>query len=342
MNMNPFTSSDLTAPGGPLNIDTWDAWRTEDGRVSVTDVIADITAKTHRYASNVYRDMVREERVPECDVRPLPPRSHLNASSNSGHTTRRSRGFSRTAQYTPVATAAEMVEIVWQLPGTAEFRRNCARTVVRYLGGDETEVDEIRTNRAAQQHLAATCPDHPARLFGEAVESNHTPSEPVEEQAQRIRKLRLENDKLEAQNLSAIMQALADFGEEIDDAQRWSFRDRMNNLLRGDGETQQQETTHSSQFLLDKGMSPTLAKKVRVIFGKLAAKLKRKIHMPFDAKLPTKIKEVDGHATHVAIYEIPQDLEVLEEAYQELLVSQIYAEAIASRAKSQSQMRRRF
>ena len=55
--------------------------------------------------------------------------------------------------------------------------------------------------------------------------------------------------------------------------------------------------------------------------------------MPFDAKLPTKIKEVDGHATHVAIYEIPQDLEVLEEAYQELLDSRVYAEATAPRAK---------
>ena len=115
MNMNPFTSSDLTAPGGPLNIDTWDARRTEDGRVSVIDVIADITGKSHRYASNVYRDLVREERVPECEVRSLPPRSHLNASSNLKHTTR-SRGFSRTPQHTLVATAAEMVEIVWQLP----------------------------------------------------------------------------------------------------------------------------------------------------------------------------------------------------------------------------------
>ena len=62
--------------------------------------------------------------------------------------------------------------------------------------------------------------------------------------------------------------------------------------------------------------------------------------MPFDATLPTKIKEVDGHATHIAIYEIPQGLEVLEEAYQELLACQIYAEALAPRAKSQ--MRRRF
>ena len=64
--------------------------------------------------------------------------------------------------------------------------------------------------------------------------------------------------------------------------------------------------------------------------------------MPFDAKLPTKIKEVDGHATHVAIYEIQQDLEVLEEAYQELLASRVYTEAIAPQAKSRSQMRHRF
>ena len=54
------------------------------------------------------------------------------------------------------------------------------------------------------------------------------------------------------------------------------------------------------------------------------------------------MKEVDGHATHVAIYEIPQDLEVLEEAYQELLASRVYTEAIDRRAKSRSQMRCRF
>ena len=86
------------------------------------------------------------------------------------------------------------------------------------------------------------------------------------------------------------MEALADFGEEIDDAQRWSFRDGMNNLLRGDGDSQQQDTTHASQFLLDKGVSPTLAKKVRAFFGKLAAKIKRRRdNTPSDAKLPTKI-----------------------------------------------------
>lgn len=61
--------------------------------------------------------------------------------------------------------------------------------------------------------------------------------------------------------------------------------------------------------------------------------------MPFDTKLPTKIKEVDGHATHAAIYEIPQDLGVLEEAYQELLDSRVYAEATAPQAKCQTRHR---
>ena len=63
-----------------------------------------------------------------------------------------------------------MVEIVWQLPGTAEFRKNCARTVVRFLGGDATTVDEIRQTRAAQEQLAHSNPSHKARVFGEAVE----------------------------------------------------------------------------------------------------------------------------------------------------------------------------
>ena len=58
----------------------------------------------------------------------------------------------------------------------------------------------------------------------------------------------------------------------------------MSNLLRGDGNSQEQETTHASQFLLDNGMSANLTKKVRVLFGKIAAKLKRRRdNLPFDA-----------------------------------------------------------
>jgi hypothetical protein len=343
MNMNPFTSNDLIAEGGQLNLDNWDARRTEDGKVSVIDVVADVTGKTVHYAAKLYHRLLDEERVPKCEMHPLPSRGDSLAGTNCPHQKGR-RGGPKWFRPTPVATAAEIVEIIWQLNGTAEFRRNCARTVVRFLGGDEKLVDEIRINRAAQEHLAATNPDHPARLFAEAVDSDRTSSETVEQQKQSVRKLRLENDRLEAQNLSQFMQVLTSIGEEIDDAQRWSVRDRMSNLLRGDGNSQEQETTHASQFLLlDKGLSPALTKRVRVLFGKIAAKLKRRRdHMPFDAKLPTKIKEVDGHPAHVVFYEVPQDLEILEEAYQELIESQLYEEATSPQAKRKGQTRLRF
>ena len=131
-----------------------------------------------------------------------------------------------------MATAAEMVEIVWQLPGTAEFRRNCAQTVVRYLGGDETLVDEIRRNRAAQEHLARDNPTHTARVFGEAVEAEAASSAPdTAERAEKRRRMRAETDQLEIQNLKACVDALAAIGQDLDDAMIWSYRDRMSNLL---------------------------------------------------------------------------------------------------------------
>ena len=54
-----------------------------------------------------------------------------------------------------------------------------------------------------------------------------------EESSQRIRRLCLENDDLERQSILATRQALLDIGETVDDAQEWSIRDRLSNLLRG-------------------------------------------------------------------------------------------------------------
>ncbi len=195
---------------GQLTLDQWDARCTEDGKVSVLDVIADVTGKNAHYASNVYRDLVREERAPDCEKRSLPPRSD---------------SFTGVAQPTPVATAAEMVQIVWQLPGTAEFRRNCARTVVRYLGGDESLVD--RWNRATRERLASDNPSRPTRVSGEATSS----APDVAERAVKLRRLRAETVQLEIGNLNACVQALAAIGEDMDDAMIWSYRDRMSKLL---------------------------------------------------------------------------------------------------------------
>jgi hypothetical protein len=63
-----------------------------------------------------------------------------------------------------------LVIILNLLPGqrAARFRVSCARIVVRYLGGDKSLVREIRENRRAQEALPE---EHPARIFGQAVES---------------------------------------------------------------------------------------------------------------------------------------------------------------------------
>ena len=59
------------------------------------------------------------------------------------------------------------------LPGPAavQFRLHAADVLVRYLGGDETLAAEVWRNKLAQESLAKERPDHPAKVFGEAVES---------------------------------------------------------------------------------------------------------------------------------------------------------------------------
>jgi len=70
---------------------------------------------------------------------------------------------------TPVCDVKGAVRIMLLLPGraAAHFRESTAHLLIRYLGGDESLVDEIRANAATQQTLPA---EHPGRAFGEAVE----------------------------------------------------------------------------------------------------------------------------------------------------------------------------
>ena len=75
------------------------------------------------------------------------------------------------------------LDFAFLLPGkaAAQMRRQAATLVVRYLGGDVTLVDEVYTNRRAQESLAAipaeqrTPQEQAARLCGEAVENQLQP-----------------------------------------------------------------------------------------------------------------------------------------------------------------------
>ena len=57
------------------------ARKTADGKVSVIDVIADITKKDFNYSAKMYRRLLEEERVPQCECRELAPRANLNAEN---------------------------------------------------------------------------------------------------------------------------------------------------------------------------------------------------------------------------------------------------------------------
>ena len=70
------------------------------------------------------------------------------------------------------------------LPGrdAARVRRQAAELLVRVLGGGLGIVDEVCRARGLQRELAARAPEHPGRLFGEAVEvGGVTDAGPVEQ-----------------------------------------------------------------------------------------------------------------------------------------------------------------
>ncbi len=127
-------------------------------RVSVYDVIAKVKGCSSHYAGTVFRRLLDSGNVPECEE--VSPNLVEEAAGQGGN-----------RRPVLVATAEEIVQICCALPGNAEFRKHCARVVVKYLAGDLSLVEEVFRNRAAQEQLAAEAPGHPARIFGEAVEA---------------------------------------------------------------------------------------------------------------------------------------------------------------------------
>jgi len=140
------------------------ARKTEHGKVSATDVIMVVKKFSRNSASNILRQLQDEERIPKLEM--------VIFGNLSGMSPNPKRGGNRLPE--AAADAREMVQILWALPGDSSFRRNSADVVVRYLGGDPQLVSEVLANRAAQETLAREDPSHPARIFGEAVESERS------------------------------------------------------------------------------------------------------------------------------------------------------------------------
>ena len=145
---------------------TLDQWAAEgrlrtvvmDGvkKVSVTDVICASKECSRYTAHNTYARLVTSGKLAPIALSKCPT---IEGRRGGAH------------KPIPFASAQEVVQLLHALPGDTQFKRNAANVVVRYLGGDLTLATEVLENRAAQERLADEAPDHPARIFGEAVEN---------------------------------------------------------------------------------------------------------------------------------------------------------------------------
>ena len=246
--------------------------KTEDGKVSVIDVISQIKKCSNKYASEVYKRLLVEERVPHCETR-------IMTSAKIGRQ-------NRNEYSTPIATAAEIIEVIWQLPGAVDFRKNCAKVCVRYLGGDESLVEEVRMNRRLQEQLQEEAPSHPARIFGEAVEQQHMEySEAVKRKREEleIKRLDAEISELEfstkrrrVQNYVDCYSSLQTHGIHMDDRNKIAIKDYVDTTMQPSQVNVIQDTPVKElcirTFLLQYTKDP---KTVESTFGKQVAKLKR-------------------------------------------------------------------
>jgi hypothetical protein len=136
----------------------------EPPRIAVYDMIAAAKGRDNKYASSLYKRYLEEGKVPACEeVEPV------LISSKVGNQVFEHDGGNR--KKVRVATAREMVKIMWALPGETAFKQICAVVIVRYLRGDTSLVADVLANRAVQEQMADESPDHPMRIFGEEVQA---------------------------------------------------------------------------------------------------------------------------------------------------------------------------
>ena len=143
--------------------------RKKDGYIDVFGMLQLLTRQGRDACRHTWRRLL--ETHPE--LGPICPPFKFSEKGRGSH------------QLTPATDARGVVRVMMVLPGhgASRFRMNAADVLVRYLGGDPELVTEVWTNRLVQEELARVQPEHPARLFGEAVEAQATGPKAVEVQA---------------------------------------------------------------------------------------------------------------------------------------------------------------
>ena len=300
----------------PVAMDLSKIRKTEDGKVSVVDAIAQVKKCTGKYASEVYKRLLAEERVPECEVRNI---AHIASERSSAF-------CSRPTTSTPIATAAEITEIIWQLPGASEFRKNCAKVCVRYLGGDMSLVDEISKNKRLQEQLREDAPEHPARLFGDAVEKEQPETEPVKQKREELTLKRLDQEiqdiefstkRRRVENYVDCYKSLENHGIRMDDRNKQAVKDYVDSTLQPNQINMIQDIPVKElsvrTFLLQYTNDP---RSVEAAFGRQLARLKREelINEGKEPTIPKKQIYANGQTVDANMY-LESDRALFEQAW---------------------------
>ena len=162
---------------------------------------------------------------------------------------------------TPVLDARGAAQVIMLLPGraAAEFRKEAAGVIVRFLGGDLSLVEELAANHLAQ----ASLPDsHPARLFGQAVESERAKRLREEihvvELEGKLKKARVENAGAAIKAGFEVMRAL---GVEPNGRDKLMARDVMSTAMFCSSSSSSSEAPQQAdreicikQLLLERGL----------------------------------------------------------------------------------------
>ena len=244
---------------------------------------------------------------------------------------------------------AALVEIIFLLPGraAAQVRQAAAQIFVRYLGGDLSLVQEVERLHHVQAFLRENAPEHPLRVFGEAVENSEghelkrkRGEAELAEAELRIKKASVEARCLELQqqevaarvaialeekqratearriaNLREWLQLAGSDGAvvQVAPADRVAVNDMMRTLtLGGSGaEAGLGAAICLEAFLRERGVRDATAK--RGGFGKAVLKVWRERHP--DQQPPKKQVFVNGQERTVNAY-WETHMDILEEAFE--------------------------
>ena len=263
--------------------------------------------------------------------------------------------FPNSKRPSPVTDIRGIVEIIMLLPGrrAAEVRKKSADTLVRYLGGDPSMVNEIMANRRMQESL----PDeHPLRVFGETVESESMKSKREElelvKQDFEIKRLRCEQMKMEAdaeayvkkkrietedrqseaklqqqKRVAESLQSYAHFDIPVDDRDKMFYKDLVGSIYKfpqikdQDTEPTQKEirvTDFVTKYMREHNLRVKIDNSLLCQIGKLAAKLKKQKCPGFE--FPKKTIYFNGKMFSANLW-YEQDAKHIEEAVKQLIAS---------------------